>query len=51
MIKAISKLRKLKTQRGVQEALNTRNNPDTIQTLPLVISLGSKVWIYQEKIR
>ena len=49
MTKAMSKLRKLKAQRKVEDALNTRNGPDTIQTLPLALSLGSKVQIYREK--
>ena len=49
MTKAISKLHKLKTQQGVQNAFNTRNGPNTIQILPLALSLGSKVRIYQEK--
>ena len=43
MIKTISKMCKLKFQREVQDALNTQNSLDTIQTLPLVLSLGSKV--------
>ena len=46
MTKAISKLYKLKAQRRVQDALNTRNGPDTIQTLPLALNLGNKVRIY-----
>ena len=49
MTKAMSKLRKLKAQQRVQDALNARNGSDTIQTLPLALSLGSKVWIYREK--
>ena len=49
MTKAISELRKLKAQQGVQDALNARNSPDTIQTLPLALSLGSEVRIYREK--
>ena len=49
MTKAMSELQKLKAQRRVQDALNARNGPDTIQTLPLALSLNSKVWIYQEK--
>ena len=49
MTKAMSKLRKLKAQRRVQDALSARNGPDTIQTLPLALSLGSEVRIYREK--
>ena len=51
LAKAIIKLCKVKTQREVQDAFNIRNGPDTIQTLPLALSLGSKVWIYREKKR
>ncbi len=49
MAKAMSELRKLKAQRGVQDALNARNGPDTIQTLPLALNLGSEVRIFREK--
>ena len=51
MIEAMSELRKLKAQRRVQNTSNARNDPDIIQTLLLVLSLSSKVWIYQEKKR
>ena len=40
---------KLKAQRRVQNALNTQNGLDTIQTLSLALSLDSKVRIYREK--
>ena len=49
LAKAMTELCKLKAQRGVQDTLNTRNGPDTIQTLTLALSLGSEVRIYQEK--
>ena len=45
----MSELRKLKAQRGVQDAFNAWNGPDTIQTLPLALSLGSEIRIYREK--
>ncbi len=45
----MTELYKLKAQQEVKNALNTRNGPDTIQTLPLALSLGSKVRIYWEK--
>ena len=45
----MTELCKLKAQQEVQNALNTQNGLDTIQTLPLVLSLGSKVQIYSEK--
>lgn len=43
MAKIINKLHKLKAQQRVQNAFNAWNEPDTIQTLPLAMSLGSKV--------
>ncbi len=43
MAKAISELCKLKAQQGVQDAINVRNGPDTIQILPLALNLDSKV--------
>ena len=49
LAKAMTELRKLKAQQGIQNALKTRNGLDTIQTLPLALSLGSKVQIFQEK--
>ncbi len=49
MAKTMSKLHKLKVWRGVQDAFNARNGPDTIQTLPLALNLGSEVWIFREK--
>lgn len=51
MAKIMNKFCKLKTQQGVQDAFNTRNNPETIQTLLLALNLGSEVWIYREKKR
>ena len=42
----MNELRKLKTQQGVQDAFNACNGLDTIQTLPLALNLGSKIWIY-----
>ena len=51
MAKAMSELCKLKARRGVQDALNARNGPDTIQTLPLALNLGSEVRIFREKKR
>ena len=49
MIKTMSKLHKFIAQWGKQDAFNARNGLDTIQTLPLAMSLGSKVRIYQKK--
>lgn len=49
MTKTMSKLHKLKAQQRVQNTLNARNGSETIQTLSLVLSLGSKFWIYQKK--
>ena len=45
----MTELCKLKAQRGVQDALNTQNRPNTIQTLTLTLSLGSEVRIFREK--
>lgn len=45
----MTKLRQLKAERGVEDTLNTQNGSDTIQTLPLVLSFDSEVWIYREK--
>ena len=45
----MSKLCKLKTQRGVQDALNTWNGLNITQTLLLALNLGSEVQIYQKK--
>lgn len=49
MAKAMSKLHKLKTRRGVQDVLNAYNDPNTIQTLLLALNLDGKVRIYQKK--
>lgn len=42
----MSKLRKLKAQRGIKNAFNAQNSPDTIQILLLALSLESKIPIY-----
>ncbi len=46
MAKVMSELHKLKAQQGVQDAFNARNGPDTIQTQPLALNLGSEVRIF-----
>ena len=47
--KAMNELRKIKAQRSINDALNTRNGPDTMRMLPLSLELGSEVRIYREK--
>jgi hypothetical protein len=49
--KAIIELRKLVAKRKVIEALNTRNNLNTITILPHSLIIGSEVRIYREKNR
>lgn len=51
LAKAMTKFRKLKAQRGVQDTLKIRNWRNTIQRLLLAQSLGSQVQIYREKER
>ena len=46
MTKTMSELQKLKAQREVQDAFNAQNGPDTIQIIPLALSLGNEVRIY-----
>lgn len=46
MTKTMSKLRKLKAQRGIQDVLNIRNGRDTILTLSFALNLGSEVQIF-----
>jgi len=47
--KAMSELRKTKSQRSIRDALNTRNGPDTLRTLPQLLALGSEVLVFREK--
>ena len=47
--KAMNDLRKKMAERRVRDALNTRNGPDTLKTLPLSLALDSEVRVYREK--
>ncbi|KAI1439012.1 hypothetical protein GGR50DRAFT_685073 [Xylaria sp. CBS 124048] len=47
--KAMSEIKKIKAKRNVQNALNTRNGPDTSDRLPESLPLGSLVLVYREK--
>jgi len=47
--KAMNELQRLRTQRQVRDALNTRNGPNTVATLPMSLPLGSEVLVYREK--
>ena len=47
--KAMTEVKKIKAQRSVQDALNTRNGPNTQKTLPGSLPLGSEVLVYREK--
>lgn len=47
--KAMMELRKLVAKRKVNDALNTRNGPDTIYKLPTSLAIGSEVRVYREK--
>lgn len=49
MAKAMSELCKLKSWQGIQDVFNMRNNPNTIQILPLILNLGCEVWTFREK--
>jgi len=46
--KAMGDLRKWSAKRRVQDALNTRNGPDTSCVLPLSLPIGSEVRVWRE---
>ncbi|KAM4067357.1 DUF1421 multi-domain protein [Hirsutella rhossiliensis] len=47
--KAMAELRKLVAKRKVNDALNARNGPNTIEKMPLSLPLGSEVRVFREK--
>ena len=51
MPKIISKLYKLKVQQVVKNTFKACDSSNIIQTLPLTLNLGRKVWIYWGKKR
>ena len=46
--KAMTELRKLVAKRKINDALNTRNGPATLTTLPLSLAIGSEVRVWRE---
>ncbi|CRK29788.1 hypothetical protein BN1723_003653 [Verticillium longisporum] len=47
--KAMAELRRMVAKRKVNDALNTRNGPDTKQLLPRSLELGSDVLVFRER--
>jgi hypothetical protein len=46
--RAMAELRKLVAKRKVNDALNTRNGPDTVGQLPASLPIGEEVLVYRE---
>ncbi|KAI0999169.1 hypothetical protein K3495_g9027 [Podosphaera aphanis] len=46
--KAMTELRNLMAKRKVNDALNTRNGPNTTATLPAALAIGEEVLVYRE---
>ncbi|KAI1653193.1 hypothetical protein F4813DRAFT_383489 [Daldinia decipiens] len=47
--KAMIEVKKVKAQRTIRDAINTRNEPNTLKTLPMSLPIGSSVLVYREK--